>query len=197
MIHFDPVPEPSDFDVKARVPGVIWLREHPSEKRPRDYWSAFKPQLADGFRNLCGYGAMYEPVGTIDHYVDCREDSSQAYEWNNYRFASQWINSSKQDRKPGQMQVLDPFEIEDGWFEITMPSLQLIATDRIPKELRARAEDTLDRLHLRHDERVLRQRRKWYEEYLKTGDLEMLRRNAPLLARAIDKQRGQLSTAET
>jgi hypothetical protein len=188
MLKFNPPPEPADFDVKARQPGNNWLANNPDpKKRPRDYWSKhFKSYLADGFSNLCGYSVMYESVGTVDHYLCCENHRHLAYEWSNYRFSSSWINSSK-----GTLdnQVLDPFEVEDGWFEIVLPSLELILTDAVPPEKRQKAEFTLERLHLRDNERVLRQREEWYKMY-KDGDLTLtgLEKKAPLIARAIKKQ---------
>jgi len=127
---------------------------------------------------------MFEPVGTVDHFLSCREHRDLAYEWNNYRFASQWINSSKQSADD---QVLDPFNVEDDWFEILLPSLQLVVTNSVPPEHRERAEYTLSRLHLRDDERVIRQRAEWYRMY-REGELSLegLRRKAPLIARAVD-----------
>lgn len=186
MIWFERVPEPPTFDQKARQPDIQWLREHPDAKRPRDYWTLFKPDLADGFRDLCGYSAMWVPNGTVDHYVSVRADRGLAYEWSNYRYAAGWINSSKRN---ADAQVLDPYEVLDGWFEILLPSLQLVVTGAIPADLRARAELTLERLHLRDDERTLRQRREWYRMY-QDGELTLdaLRRKAPLIARAVDKQ---------
>ena len=32
MIHFDPVPEPPDFDEKARKPGANWLKKEPQHQ---------------------------------------------------------------------------------------------------------------------------------------------------------------------
>ena len=63
MIRFDPVPEPADFEQRARTPGDAWLAANPEPKRPKDLWTQFKGELADGFRYLCAYSAMYEPVG--------------------------------------------------------------------------------------------------------------------------------------
>ena len=97
MILFKRFPEPAEFDEQTRKPGQQWLENHPSAKRPRDYWSRFKPELAHGFRQLCAYTAIHEPVGTVDHFISIDSDRSLAYEWNNYRFASGWINSSKQN----------------------------------------------------------------------------------------------------
>ena len=184
MIHFDRVPEPPDFDERARLPGNAWLAAHPGNERPRDYWTPFKTTLAEGFRNLCAYSAMYEPVGTVDHFTSCDEDRSQAYEWDNYRFCAAWINSSKGNVPASKL--LDPFDIEDGWFELHLPSLQLRVSDSIPEELRERAEYALARLHLCDDERVIRQRRQWYCMY-RSGKLsrEGLAEMAPLIAAAV------------
>jgi hypothetical protein len=189
MIRFDPVPEPPEFDQNARQKGNAWLsRNVDSAKRLPDYWSTFKPALADGFGGLCGYTAMYEPVGTVDHYLSRKQRRDMIYEWSNYRFASGWINSSKQEL---DTQVLDPFEVEDDWFELQLPDLQLVLTDRVPPEIYERAAFTLERLHLRDDERVIRQRRAWYELFLE-GEITLvgLERKAPLLARAIRKTSG-------
>lgn len=184
-MHFEPVPEPKAFDCEVRQPGLRWLETHPDASRPRPYWTRFKPALAEGFRNLCGYSAMFEPVSTVDHFISWRNDASLTYEWSNLRFASQWINSSKQTIDE---QVLDPYEVEDGWFEITLPSLQLVLTENIPDKFRKRAEFTLIRLRLRDDERVIKQRRVWYRLYREGKlPLEGLREMAPLIARAVEK----------
>ena len=183
--------EPAEFDAKCRQAGLKWLLEHPKAsrkpgQRPQDYWSPFKPQLADGFRQLCAYGAMYEPVGTVDHFLPIDADESLAYEWANYRFAAGWINSSK-NKAVG---ILDPLDVRSGWFEVLLPSLQLVLVpERVPEPLHGLAEQTLIRLHLRDDERVLRQRRAWYQMY-QAGKLtlEGLHEVAPLIAMAVEKQ---------
>ena len=137
MIRFEPVPKPEGFATAVEQPGATWLVNNPAAKRPKDLWSPFKDILADGFRSLCAYSAMYEPVGTVDHFVSWHEDRSKAYEWENYR---------------------------------------------------DRAEFVLHRLHLRDDERVLRQRREWYRMYQEHElSLESLRKKAPLIARAVER----------
>ncbi len=176
--------EPADFDARCRKPGNEWLAAHPGGQRPRDYWSPFKRRLADGFGELCAYAAMYEPVGTVDHFVSADEDRSLAYEWANYRYASAWINSSKKNTRAAE--ILDPFLVESGWFRILLPSLQLVTTERIPIAIRPLAESTLRRLHLGDDERVIRQRRAWYKLWQR-GELTLvgLRQMAPLIAEAV------------
>ncbi len=185
MIRFETVPKPAGFTAAVEVPGVTWLDNNPNAKRPKDLWTPFKAALADGFRFLCAYSAMYEPVGTVDHFVSYDEDNSKAYAWDNYRYCAGWINSSKQKVKAAE--IFDPFEVEDGWFEIILPSVQLIVSDSIPGEHRERAEFVLKRLHLRDDERVLRQRREWLRMYQENEiSIEGLHTKAPLIARAVE-----------
>jgi hypothetical protein len=183
VISFTLSPEPQEFDEKVRQPGIA-SRIRSSPGRFTDHWKECKGELADAFRNLCAYSAMYEPVGTVDHYLSTNTHPELTYEWSNYRYASAWINSSKQNDR-----VLDPFHVEDGWFEILLPSLQLVLTNSVPAEQQALAEYTLIRLHLRDDERVVRQRREWYRMY-QDGELLLvnLEKKAPLIARAIRKQ---------
>lgn len=184
-MRFAPAPEPPDFDTRARQPGNLWLANGANDtKRPKDLWSPFKSQLSDGFHNLCGYSVMLDPVGgTVDHYLSCKNHRSLAYEWSNYRFCAGWINSSK---KAIDDQVLDPFQVEDDWFEILLPSLQLVLTASVPSGERDRAEFTLRRLGLKDDERILRQRREWYKLYQEGKlTLEGLDHCAPLIARAV------------
>jgi hypothetical protein len=189
MIRFEPVAKPEGFTERVERPGAAWLEANPKAKRPKDLWTQFKPALADGFRSLCAYSVMYEPVGTVDHFVSCHEDKSKAYEWANYRYCSGWINSSKQNMKAAEL--FDPFEVEDGWFEIILPSLQLVVSDSVPEALRDRAELVLTRLHLRDDERVIRQRREWYQMFQEGQiNLEGLRTKAPLIARAVEADDG-------
>ena len=184
-------PEPADFDVKCRQKGQDWLQKNPQgtrkAKRPKNYWSPFRTALADRFSNLCAYGAMHEPVGTVDHFQPVNADEALAYEWQNYRYASGWINSSKNRCTA----VLDPFDVQPDWFEVLLPSLQLVARkDLIPEALHPLVDETLKRLHLCDDERIVRQRRQWLKLY-EQGHLDFagLQELAPLIAVAVQAQR--------
>lgn len=193
MIEIDQarLAEPAGFDAQCRKKGEQWLKDHPKasrkpNQRPKDYWSQFRPDLADAFRKLCAYSAMYEPVGTVDHFLPVDADETLSYEWSNYRYASAWINSSKNKA----VSILDPLDVRSGWFEVLLPSLQLVLVPgRVPTGSQALAEKTIERLHLRDDERILRQRRSWYQMY-QEGKLPLdgLRELAPLIAAAVEKQ---------
>lgn len=186
MIPVARVEEPAGFDADVRQPGNQWLASNPNAKRPSALWNHYTPVLSTGFSGLCGYAAMHDPTGgTVDHYLSYKNRPDLAYEWDNYRFASGTLNSSK---KNADDKVLDPYEVGDGWFEILLPSLQMQVTNAVPAARRAKAEYTLKRLKLRDGERIIRWRQSWYEMY-KKGELSLdgLRRVAPLIATAVDK----------
>lgn len=124
--------------------------------------------------------------GTVDHYLSCKNYPHLAYEWSNYRYVAGWVNSSKQNADDT---VLDPFEVQDDWFEVQLPSLLLTTTEHIPEEYREKAEFTLQRLQLVNGKSVMRQREAWYRLYCE-GKLTLsgLEEVAPLLARAIWRQ---------
>jgi hypothetical protein len=131
-----PVPrseEPANFDEQVRQPGARWLAANPSVVRPRDFWTYCLPALREAFTNRCGYAAMYDPTGgTVDHYLSVKNHRAQTYEWNNYRFASDTLNKTK---KNADAAVLDPHEIQVGWFEILLPSLQMRVTNFRPPDI--------------------------------------------------------------
>jgi hypothetical protein len=199
MIHFEPIPEPPRFDEEVRRPGNAWLEANPGvrpEKFPT-HWIQCLGDLSTGFRDLCGYSAMWTSRPTVDHYLckSSRDGRSLTYEWDNYRLADIAMNSAKGtwDRR-----ILDPFEVENDWFEIRLPNLELIAAEeRIPRERLDDVRFTLKKLGLRDSEDVLEIRRAWYREFT-DGDvtLSWLARRAPLIARAIARRLEQINPAD-
>src|SRR5262249_43308302 len=149
MIGVARKPAPPNFDEHVRKPGLRWLAENPAQKRPPDHWRKVIGELAVAFESRCAYTAMrlMEP-GTVDHFVSIDEDRSKTYEWENYRYAATWVNSTKGALRSGQ--ILDPCEIGEDWFEIVLPSLHLCVTERCPEVLRPRALFMLKRLGLDH-----------------------------------------------
>lgn len=86
--------------------------------------------------------------------------------------------------------ILDPFEIDHGWFEILLPNLEMIVVeDLVPLIHLADAKFTLEKLKLEKDDDVLDVRRHWYQQFTR-GDLTLkgLTQNAPLIARAVRKR---------
>lgn len=174
--------EPSAFDVAVRSKGRSWNRKG----RPPAHWSACRDDLAAAFKNRCGWLAMWDLSGTVDHYLSVKARPDLAYEWKNYRYATGWLNCCKQNVDE---EVLDPFEVKDGWFECILPSLQVRLTEKVPANKRKRAQQTLDRLGIGHGERAIRQRRAWLEQYESGGlPLNNLADYAPLIAEAIERR---------
>ncbi len=189
MIPFTLQDEPPSFKARCRAPGKKWLERNPGYKnRPKDYWSQFEPELRKAFREMCGWCAMHIMRGQVDHFIPVATlkktgRDQLAYEWKNLRYIEAWINQKKRDAE-----VLDPFVVQAGWFEISLPSLQLLPTDRIPEPYREVAFFTLNRLGPRDHEVVVRYREKWFSLYRGCKlTLEGLRRIAPLIAEAVER----------
>ncbi len=156
--------------------------------RPPDYWSEFEPDLRAMFNKLCGYCAMFVMKGQIDHFIPvavlkARGQEHLSYEWDNLRYGEGVLNQRKSNHL-----VLDPFKVKDDWFEILLPSLQLVVTSRVPKTQRKLAEFTIEKLGLRDSEVVVRYRRAWFELYQRRDlTLEGLEKVAPGIARAVGR----------
>jgi hypothetical protein len=76
---------------------------------------------------------MWISSGHVEHFISqsaCLECDQPhlAYDWANYRYIMPELNSRKGARPP----LLDPFEVQEGWFEIVLPQLHLRVTERIP-----------------------------------------------------------------
>lgn len=186
MRRFPKVPAPHDWDTRGLQPGIRWLRDHPRAERPRDLWSPFRNELAAGFSGLCGYTLTYVPNGTVDHFTPWTilkgtTDEWRAYDWHNFRHCDGWFNSARRGPVP------DPFLVEDSWFELRLPSLELFATDAVPASERAAVDNVLR--WLRDDPRVMGPRQEWLRMY-REGELNLdgLARKAPLIAAALRRQ---------
>lgn len=189
MKRFASVTAPADWATRGLAAGVAWLDQSPlhrAKPRPLDLWSPFKHELAEGFANLCGYTAMYVPNGTVDHFIPWStvKDTAEAwraYEWTNFRYCDGWFNSARRGPVP------DPFLVEDSWFELRLPSLELEATDAVPAAERAAVENVLR--WLRRDRRVMKARLTWYQLYRSHGlTFAGLDQMAPLIAAALRRQ---------
>jgi hypothetical protein len=189
MIHVARHPPPEHFERDVRAPGLRWL-ENPhnrNKNRPSNFWKHCRDDLERQFESRCGYAATWIPSGHTDHFVSwnrCKRcnEHHRAYEWENLRWIAPELNSLKSDHD-----LLDPFEVEDGWFEIHLPSLRLRMTDAIPAEHREMAATTLRVLKLESGSLV----RKWRQEELRLfasgTSLSEIMRRTPLLGRALEK----------
>jgi hypothetical protein len=180
--------EPVNFHDACRLLGQRWLANHPpggGERLP-NYWRQFIPDLCAGFGHRCGYLAMLDLDGTVDHFLSTDQQRHLAYEWANYRYATGWLNSSKQNL---DQQVLDLFQVREEWFEIDLASLHLQMTAAVPKRLAGIAAYTLRRLGLDYRRRTMWKREFYYNKY-QAGEfpLAYLEQVAPLIATAVRRE---------
>lgn len=201
MIRIAPTPEPANFDETCRKPGNQWLEAHPDAERPYPYWRDFEPDLRRAFHGRCAYLGIYIATGTCDHFKTFKGAGGHAlaYEWSNYRYCDQAVNSAK---KPSwDAHLIDPFDVDDAWFEVLLPSCEFqIIEENIPHDppgLLERVRFTVDKLGLK-SERVVNLRLEWLKRFEENEvTWEGLSRFAPLLAQAIKKSRGPLNHTDS
>ena len=210
MIRVVLAEEPADFDAKVRKPGLRAIAEMVGEPnlskrrgRKRDvvansrdaipadkfpaYWTEALPELLEAYGRVCAYMSFYMErvtgVASVDHMLPKSLEWQVVYEWHNYRLACSLMNS----RKNNYRNVLDPFEVEDGWFRIELVGYQVIPASQLPANIEAQVQATIDRLQLNDYE--CRKLREDYVNYFNQGDISLnhLRQRAPFLAREIER----------
>ena len=106
------------------------------------------------------------------------------YEWRNYRLACALMNS----RKGVIASVLDPFEIQDGWFALELVEFQVVPSSGIPPDIAAEVEGTIESLRLNGSE-CCEARREFAEDYWKRDiSLDYLTRHSPFVERELRRQ---------
>lgn len=190
MIKHTVTEPPATFEENVRTPGKEHLAKFLSPAALPPLWRQCQNELAIAFKHLCAYSAMRTQYGTVDHFLSTSKFPHRAYDWDNYRYADGAMNS----RKGNADQILDPFEVQDDWFEIHLPSLQLLPTAKIPSEYLERARFTLERLRLQDEEHIIQIRHEWLKMH-REGllPIEGLRKVAPLLARAVEREQASKS----
>ena len=210
MIRVVLAEEPADFDAKVRKPGLRAIAEMVGEPnlskrrgRKRDvvansrdaipadkfpaYWTEALPELLEAYGRVCAYMSFYMErvtgAASVDHMLPKSLEWQVVYEWHNYRLACSLMNS----RKNNYRNVLDPFEVEDGWFRIELVGYQVIPAPQLPANIEAQVQATIDRLQLNDYE--CRKLREDYVNYFNQGDISLnhLRQRAPFLAREIER----------
>jgi hypothetical protein len=214
VIRVERAPEPADFHEKVRRPGLdaiaelvgeTPLRKRPGPKRVKvadlpaaipatafpEFWREALPDLLIAYRRICAYSCLYieELTGnaSIDHLVPKSHSWELVYEWSNYRLASGRLNGWKADVST----ILDPFEIEDGWFQLELYGYQVLPAPDLDAELIAKIDHTIAALRLNHPE-CLRVRERYVDCYRNADNsLRYVEARAPFVARELRRQ-GQL-----
>lgn len=211
MIRVEPAREPPSFHENVRLRGLDAIAElcgeaasraRPGPRRARiadtreaipadaypPFWRDALDDMLAGYHRICAYSCLYiEHVtggATVDHMLPRSTHWRHVYEWNNYRLACALMNSRKADAAD----VLDPFEVEEGWFAMELDDCQVIPGAGLDRAVAARVEAAISRLRL-NDEDCSRARREYVDAYL-DGDISLRRltQRAPFIARELRRQ---------
>ena len=159
MIPVEPKPEYADFDSEVRQPGLTFLASTPiptsAQFSKKNYWTKARVHLYAAYLGQCAYTTMHlVDGGTVDHFRPKTTYPHLAYEWDNYRLARQKING----RKSNTEEVVDPFEVEAGWFVLHMPSCLVRAGSGLERAVRRRVNATINILQLNADDLLVQER---------------------------------------
>lgn len=228
MIRVRPSSEPAGFDDSVRKRGqnalleLIGSPEAPKRRGPKRrkladrikdlcaddlpaFWTAALPDLRAAYRDICAYLGMYiDPatgLATVDHFKPKSRYQRLAYEWSNLRLAAHQVNTDKDNYED----VLDPFQIQDGWFVLDLLTFKVDAAEELDEHTRKAVLATVDRLKL-NDPTYCAARARYHDLYhgLKTEPedpdeplpLKWLLRHCPFVARELHRQ-GRLRPGDT
>jgi hypothetical protein len=212
MIPVTPAQEPPSFNDKVRRPGLAAIGElvgelplepKPGRKRPKiaekredippdkfpPIWTEALPDLLTAYNRICAYTTFrIEKVtssGSVDHMIPKSLAWDKVYEWSNYRLACAIMNT----RKGKFADVLDPFDVKAGWFELELIGFEILPSAALRGELRSKVDYTIARLGL--NDYDCRERRHddaqdyWHSEIT----FNHLERRSPFVALEIKRQR--------
>lgn len=196
MIHIAAQPEPATFEKQVRQKGLAWLRKKeialdqplPPKTAIEPYWRHCLDDMHASYHGCCAYLAVFfERVtggGSVDHFIAKSQRADLAYEWSNYRLACSKMNSRKRD----YADVLDPFEVETGWFHLEPVSGRIFPNPQLQYEQQKAVDATIDRLEL-DDAGNREMRARHYQEYREgLYSAEFLKKRSPFVWMEANRQ---------
>lgn len=192
MIKVKLANEPTSFDSNVRKRGNSYIKRfNVGEKidfTGHEYWRLALNDLHDAYSSICAYTCHWiapdTGSDTVEHFRPKSRYPNEAYEWKNYRLVCGRLNGRKGDNED----VIDPFKITKGMFEIDFPSLQIRPGKKLSAAKEAIAMSSIQRLKL-NDERCIRARQS-YAESFRDGHIsfDYLKKQAPFLALELERQ---------
>lgn len=189
MIPTTVSPEPARFAADVRAKGAAYLQSNPRPTAKQfgkhAFWRAALPWLKTAHGNVCAFSSLWIPGQcSVDHFEPKSVRPDLAYEWANYRLATDRINSNKGE----SIRVLDPFQIQIGWFVLDLANLFVGPGPGLDAATRARVEETITILRL-NDDVWVEIRFEVLRDFLNgTVQLEFLQRRYPFIAAEIARQ---------
>ena len=188
MIYVVPKDEPPDFDEVIRQPGLRAL-ERGDNPLP-DYWRLCLNELYRLYDGICAYACVLIPPVTggrsVEHFAPKKKHRDHAYEWKNYRLVCSVMNSRKRDFED----VLDPFEISDGWFRIQFTTMKVVPDAQLNAARKEEVLNTIERLKLNRAD-CITARSLYYDTYIAPVDplpFHLLRKWSPFVALEVERQ---------
>ena len=175
---------PREEDIPSAKFRALWI-----EPREVDGKSTLDDMM-DLYGQQCAYLAMYieQATGspTVDHFIPQSTNWRLVYEWSNYRLSAAYANTAK-----GVLEVVDPFEVQAGWFELDFATFHVQRGRGAPNAQHAKIDNTLPLLNLRD---CWQQRQEYVKRYQlgpghKGIDLAYLEHRAPFIASELRRQR--------
>jgi len=173
MIHVEPQPEPDDFEEEVRQRGHAFLADSgidPDSSAPKgfkfaSFWTNCLEELSVAYSHVCAYTCRYlvytDGSRSVDHFKPKSKYPGLAYEWSNYRLASIGINWRKRDHED----VIDPFEVQTGWFQLNFLDGKIISNPDLDDSTQQQINLTVKRLKLNVPQ-VCRERMEDLNRYL-------------------------------
>lgn len=213
MIHVRRAREPQGVDAQVRQPGVRAIAEligkrtsrkagQPFEKiarREQDipparfptYWTRAHDDLMRLYHGICAYSCFrihaVTGASSADHFAPKSRRWDTVYEWSNYRLACSRLNARKKEYDD----VLDPFLVRTGWFQLELLGFQVVPAPGIRRGNDVQA--TIDRLRLNDfcRDREKDATRYWNHDY----SLRTLKEESPFVAEELRRQ-GRLNPGD-
>ena len=189
MIPVTAQPEPGDFDATVRKPGLAWVKKQgldsskpvPAGKKVSSFWGKCAGQLWESYGGICAYSCFYihRTTGstTVEHFAPKSRKLGLAFEWKNFRLVCGLMNSRKSDYED----VLDPFSIEKGTFEMDFVTGDIRPGPNVSAILRKQCEMTILRLKL-NEEKCRRDRLEPLNQFARADiSLAHFKRYAPFV----------------
>jgi hypothetical protein len=188
LIPVVPQPEPHSFDIRVRQPGRAFLTANPN-KKPRNFWNRAIDDLHRAYKGICAYTCVYIPhQGSADHFLPKSRYRDLVYEWNNYRLATEKVNSHKGE----STEVIDPFIVQEGWFIIDFPSCLIRSAPNLSQVIAEQIEKTIGVLKLNTYDYFVQERCNIVLDFLDEHiSFDFLSRRFPFLATEIHRQGGK------
>lgn len=183
MIPVQKKPEPDNFDVDVRKPGLAYIHANPNtpaSKLPA-YWRKVLRYAWEQYGGICAYLAVYIdfPTGgvSIDHFVPKSKDKSLVYEWDNYRLSSLGANRDKGSYE----NILDPFTIKADTFILNLLDGDIQPNSTLSEEQKQQCKYTIKCLGL-DDPCVNQMRCNHITEYLRGNvSADYLKQTSPFV----------------